>query len=350
MPSLTTVLRDAFVFVLTWPPALLLLGFLHGDWMLGWAAVVAALSTAVRKTALRALPVPGTMGWSMELASGSLAMLVASLLTLGGHPWAYLVLRWRESLVLAAAAFAVALSLVGVVSIGRAVAKQAAEREGRIAALREHALTARLSALQAQIQPHFLFNTLNTLAELVHEDAHLAEDMITDLAEMMRFNLRCSVSGVLLSEELDTTQRYLRIETARLGEARLRVELDIEPDCLEISVPGLLVQPLVENAVQHAVAPRPEGGTVRIRTWSTDTGVCVEVSDDGPGLPAAVLAELDSTERPSRGTAGAGGALHSVKQRLALAWPTDQARLIATTDSDGTCLTLHLPRPPQAAT
>ena len=120
------------------------------------------------------------------------------------------------------------------------------------------ALESRLAALSAQINPHFLFNTLNTLAELIHQDEDRAEDLVTDLAAMMRYALQSSAGRVPLTEELEVVRKLLRIQQVRLGDW-LRWTVEDSVGLSDVLIPGLLVQPLVENAVRHAIRA-PSGG------------------------------------------------------------------------------------------
>ena len=150
-------------------------------------------------------------------------------------------------------------------------------------ALRDATLRARLGALQAQINPHFLFNAFNALAELTHSAPEVAEEMVGDLAHLLRYTLRSSAEGVVpLAQEVETVRRYLRVEKARLGD-RLQVEEDIPEDALSRPVPGLILQPIVENAVLHGVAAIPGGGTLRISAEAHDGFLLIRVEDDGRG-------------------------------------------------------------------
>jgi signal transduction histidine kinase len=148
---------------------------------------------------------------------------------------------------------------------------------------------AELRALRAQINPHFLFNTLNAIASLISVDPGRAEAMTEQLAEIFRYALRASEQErAPLAEELAFVRSYLEIQRARMGD-RLRVEEHIDDDALACLVPSLLLQPLVENAVQHAVEPRTEGGTVRLAATAKDGVLTLEVEDDGPGLGPEAL-------------------------------------------------------------
>lgn len=123
--------------------------------------------------------------------------------------------------------------------------------------------TARVYALQARIRPHFLFNSMNTIASLTRSNPRLAEQAVQDLADLFRANLNEQRNVILLAEELEVARIYQRIEELRLGE-RLRVDWKIEALPRDALVPGLLLQPLLENAIYHGIEPRPDGGTVTV--------------------------------------------------------------------------------------
>src|SRR5262249_36052627 len=134
-------------------------------------------------------------------------------------------------------------------------------------------------------QPHFLFNTLHTISALMHQDVELADRMLTRLADLLRLTLdNAGLQEVPLQQELEFIQPYLEIEQARLG-SRLQVQMEIDPETRDATVPNLVLQPLVENAIRHGIAPRPEGGRLAIRTRRTPEHLQLEVADDGPGLP-----------------------------------------------------------------
>ena len=162
---------------------------------------------------------------------------------------------------------------------------------------------AELRALRAQVNPHFLFNTLNSIAALIASDPPRAEVMTERLAEVFRYALRSSErEHVSLREELEFVRSYLEIERARLGE-RLKVEEEVDPRALLCVVPPLVLQPLVENAVFHGAARRPEGGRVRLSAALRDEGLVLEVEDDGPGFEPG-------------GAQGDGFGLQSVRERM----------------------------------
>ena len=122
---------------------------------------------------------------------------------------------------------------------------------------------ARVHALQARIRPHFLFNSMNTIASLTRSDAALAEQAVQDLADLFRASLSDQRQTITLAEELEVARTYQRIEALRLG-PRLQVSWDVDRLPRDAKVPGLLLQPLIENAIYHGIEPRPEGGTVSV--------------------------------------------------------------------------------------
>jgi signal transduction histidine kinase len=155
------------------------------------------------------------------------------------------------------------------------------------AQLQEQAAKAELAALQARINPHFFFNTLNTISALLTEDPGKADDVVQTLADLFRYTFKATHAvAVPLAEELEFVDGYLKVERARFG-SRLQVEWTIDPAARGARVPGLLLQPLVENAVGHGIAPVPGGGTVRIAAKLSDGRLVVEVIDDGVGLRGA---------------------------------------------------------------
>lgn len=159
---------------------------------------------------------------------------------------------------------------------------------------------ARVEALQARIRPHFLFNSMNTVAALVRVDPAAAERTVEDLADLFRAALDGEGAGTL-GEELALVDRYLGIEQWRLG-PRLRVERDLRGLPADMALPRLLLQPLVENAVVHGIQPRREGGTVRIRGRRLQRTVRIVIDNPLPATPAT--------------SPGHGHGLHSVRQRV----------------------------------
>lgn len=143
---------------------------------------------------------------------------------------------------------------------------------------------AKLSSLESRLHPHFLFNTLNSIAALIPRDPQRAEDTVGKLASLLRFSLASSSTGLVpLAQELKFVRDYLEIESTRFG-ARLRYEMAVPGTLLEVKTPPMALQSLVENAVKHVASQRPEGAQVRI-TGQLENGLArLEVTDDGPGF------------------------------------------------------------------
>jgi len=165
---------------------------------------------------------------------------------------------------------------------------------------------AELEALRAQLNPHFLFNTLHSLMALVRHDPQAAEDALEKLATLLRHTLvtKSDADDVLFSEELDFIHNYLALEHIRLGE-RLRIEEIIDADVLACQLPPFTLQPQVENSIKHAIAAQPEGGQVTIKAARRNGLLSLEVSDNGPG------ADLKDVE------ASKGSGLKIARQRIA---------------------------------
>ena len=147
----------------------------------------------------------------------------------------------------------------------------------------ERTLRARLAALQAQVNPHFLFNTLNAIASLIPKDPTRAEGTVERLASVLQYSITSSARGrVTLGEELAAVRDYLEIEQARFGE-RLRSTIEVDESLEGAAIPPMLLQPLVENAVLHGLSGRDEGGVVMVRGRAEDGAMVLHVSDDGVG-------------------------------------------------------------------
>jgi two-component system sensor histidine kinase AlgZ len=143
---------------------------------------------------------------------------------------------------------------------------------------------ARLSSLESRLHPHFLFNTLNSIAALIPRDPQRAEDTVGKLASLLRFSLATNQTGfVPLAQELKFVRDYLEIEATRFG-SRLQYEIEVPDTLLEVKTPPMALQSLVENAVKHVVAQRTEGARLRIAGWREGDMVRLEVTDDGPGF------------------------------------------------------------------
>jgi signal transduction histidine kinase len=159
--------------------------------------------------------------------------------------------------------------------------------ELRMERLERNFSEARLNALRMQLDPHFLFNALNTISSQVERDPRLARQMIEHLGDLLRLSLENKDrQEVLLMEELAFLDSYLAIQRIRFGD-RLHIAMEIAPDVKYASVPCLMLQPLVENAIRHGLWPRTSGGTVTVSAQRLDDKLEIRVADDGVGLPSA---------------------------------------------------------------
>jgi two-component system LytT family sensor kinase len=182
-----------------------------------------------------------------------------------------------------------------IVGVGHALRYhyEARAKELSAAQLETRLVEAQLHTLQRQMQPHFLFNTLNTISALMHRDVEAADAMIARLSDLLRMSLqRVGVQEVALKEELDFLSKYLEIEQTRFRD-RLSVVFDIQADTLDALVPNLLLQPLVENAIKHGIGPRPTPGQITVRSRRVGALLELDVQDNGVGLSAARLTDFN---------------------------------------------------------
>jgi signal transduction histidine kinase len=182
-----------------------------------------------------------------------------------------------------------------IVGVGTALKymHEARAKELNAAQLETRLVEARLHTLQRQMQPHFLFNTLNTISALMHRDVDAADAMIARLSDLLRMSLeRVGVQEVTLKEELDFLSKYLEIEQTRFRD-RLTVAFDVQADVLDALVPNLLLQPLVENAIKHGIGPRPTPGQITVRARRNGALLELDVQDNGVGLSAARLTDFN---------------------------------------------------------
>jgi signal transduction histidine kinase len=221
------------------------------------------------------------------------------------------------------------------------------EQEAQAQALQAELARAQLQALRMQVNPHFLFNTLNAIAVLVRGgETAKAGRTLRLLSDLLRSTFKgADVQMVPLRDEIDLVERYLEIEEIRFGD-RLGVDIAVDPDVSEVPVPYLLLQPLVENAVRHGVAPHSEAGVVRVtaaplRRDGTPDQVELTVADSGPGFPDTdvdVLAEDD------------GVGLSNTKRRLETLYGENHVFDLGTAAEGGARITIRLPVDPEART
>jgi two-component system LytT family sensor kinase len=198
-------------------------------------------------------------------------------------------------------------------------------------------LEARLDALQRQINPHFLFNTLNSIASLVRFRPEQARELIVKLANILRALLKDHDSYVQLREELNFTDDYLGIEVVRFGADKLKVVKEIDPATLEFPVPSMILQPLIENSIKHGLEPRISGGTITIRSRLDAGKLMIEIEDDGVGIAPG---RSHSSGVLSQGT---GIGMNNVRERLDVLFGDAASFDVTSRPGRGTRITMEMP-------
>ncbi len=195
-------------------------------------------------------------------------------------------------------------------------------------------LKARMDALSSQINPHFLFNTLNTVSALIRIDPDTARGVVLKLSNILRRLLRKHETFVPLREELSFIDDYLDIEVARFGDDNLDIVKEIEDDTLETFIPSMLLQPIVENSLKHGLAPRIEGGRIHLRTSARGGRLHIEIEDNGVGI--------SEEKMPHVYVEGIG--LSNVRERLRVLYGTDFNLEIESHEGQGTKICIDVPR------
>jgi two-component system LytT family sensor kinase len=194
-------------------------------------------------------------------------------------------------------------------------------------------MQARVDALISQINPHFLFNTLNTVSSLVRFDPDTARTVVLKLSNILRRRLKTQVHFLPLKQELEFIDDYLDIEVVRFGREKLQIRREVDPDTLDMIVPSMILQPLIENAIGHGIGPKIEGGTITLRAARRNGRLAVEVIDDGVGI---------SEERqPEILHAGIG--IHNVRERLKVLYGQEFSFTIDSQPGKGTSIRLEIP-------
>jgi two-component system LytT family sensor kinase len=201
-------------------------------------------------------------------------------------------------------------------------------------------MDARLDALQRQINPHFLFNTLNSIASLVRFRPELARELIVKLASILRVLLQDRDDLMPLREELQFADDYLDIEVVRFGIEKLRVVKDIAPETLEVLVPSMLLQPLIENGIKHGLEPRIGGGTITLRSRLQQDKLVITVEDDGVGMP---VENGPSVHRSGLRQSGTGVGMRNVRERMQVLCGPDAGFEILSRPGRGTRVILTIP-------
>jgi two-component system, LytTR family, sensor kinase len=311
-------------------PIRLLVQVTFPTWLV-WAALAPLIYLAARRFPLdggrwtRSLPVHLALCVCLLLASVALVFAARGLL---GVPFASytaaLVSGINTSL----------LAYWAIVSIAHATRYW---QEGRARAVREAELSAQLSrarleALRSQLHPHFLFNTLHAISAFVRREPDKAESMLAELGDLLRITLEeGDEPTTTLDEEIAFIERYLSIQKTRLGE-RLTVSIDVPAELGTVEVPRMLLQPIVENAVEHGVVGRRGPGAVRVSAVRHAERILIEVSDDGPGL-----------EHAAQDPEGWSVGLRNTRERLARLYGPDHELRVENAEAGGVRVTVGVP-------
>jgi two-component system, LytTR family, sensor kinase len=231
---------------------------------------------------------------------------------------------WTEILVLFATAIAVALPLR--IWNSTRIERKLEEKERSL-------IQARMDSLISQINPHFLFNTLNTVSSLIRLDPDTARKVLVKLSNILRRRLKTQTHFAPLRQELDFIADYLDIEVVRFGTDKLRVIEDIDPAALDVIVPTMILQPLVENAIRHGIGPKIEGGTITLRATRRNGRIAIQVSDDGLGIPKSRLPEIYAS----------GIGIMNVQERLKVLYGHEFSMKVESEPGKGTIVLFELP-------
>jgi len=197
---------------------------------------------------------------------------------------------------------------------------------------------ARLDALNAQINPHFLFNTLNTIINCSRTNPERARRLLIHLSEFFRKSMKPKKHFVTLEEEMDFVHTYLILEKARFGH-NLQITQEIDQDLLQAQIPALSIQPLVENAIKHGLTPKEGIKSLKLSATTEDKDMVIEVSDNGVGIPQELLGKI---LKPGYGS-GNGVGLSNVNQRLIGFYGKEYALKVESHLKEGTTITIRVP-------
>lgn len=194
-------------------------------------------------------------------------------------------------------------------------------------------MQARVEALISQINPHFLFNTLNTVSSLIRFDPDTARTVVLKLSNILRRRLRVQAHFLSLQQELDFIDDYLSIEVVRFGSDKLRVLKEIDPETYDLMIPSMILQPMVENSIRHGLGPKVEGGTITLRASRREGRLLIEVSDNGVGI---------SPER-QREVFESGIGIRNVRDRLKVLYGDDFSLRVESHPGRGTAIRFEIP-------
>jgi two-component system LytT family sensor kinase len=302
-------------------------------WALATPVIVwAAQRWPVTRAFWKHLPVHLVLAMAIAVIDVSVHFFAAR--WIGLEPFVSTTLVEFMPLMLLKTAFFEALVYAAVLAADHAIRYQRRYREAALAQsqLEARLVEAQLDALKHQLHPHFLFNTINAITVLMRKgETAAAIRMLGGLSDLLRRSLTSlRVQLVSLEEELDFIARYLDIETTRFPD-RLRVTMDVAPDARRACIPSMLLQPIVENAIEHGIAPRVSGGRITITASVGGGKLRVEVRDDGVGLTATPQRE------------GHGVGLSNVRKRLAQLYPDAHAFSLEPGEPGGAVATIEIP-------
>jgi two-component system, LytTR family, sensor kinase len=280
----------------------------------------------------RNLPKPRLFDWQIMFFSTVVVFRFAQTQVARAFPRSIFVLQspgnvWVEVAIYAASIIAIGIELKIFNSVRIQIKLEEQERL---------LLHARMEALQNQINPHFLFNTLNSISSLVRFDPDMAREVISKLATILRRLLNTSETFAPLREEFEFIDNYLDIEVVRFGRDKLRVVKELDPRSLDVVVPSMLLQPLVENSIKHGLSPKVEGGSIYLRSRLSDSRLIIEVEDDGVGMGGAQLEESSSW-------VGMGIGMANISERLQVLYGNTARMTIDSHEGKGTLIRIRLP-------
>ncbi|KIY23220.1 sensor histidine kinase [Mesobacillus subterraneus] len=199
-------------------------------------------------------------------------------------------------------------------------------------------------SLQSQMNPHFLFNTLNTLSKKAYlEGSEEVSDLLVSVADLLRYNLKQMDRSVTLRDELMVVHQYMQIQKARFTD-RLQLKLDIDDSCLDVAIPALTLQPIIENAVIHAIEPNISGGTITIHVKDMNEYVQVEIEDDGIGMSEETITQILMERQVQTAGHSTGIGFSNVVKRLRLFYERDDVIQIESSLGSGTVVLLKIPK------
>jgi two-component system, LytTR family, sensor kinase len=231
---------------------------------------------------------------------------------------------WTEIIIMMATAIAVALPLK--IWNNTRIERKLEEKERLL-------IQARVDALISQINPHFLFNTLNTISSLIRYEPDTARKLLSKLSSILRRRLRTQTHFQPLRQELEFIDDYLDIEMARFGRDKLQFRKDIDPETFDAVVPSMILQPLVENAIRHGIGPKIEGGSITVRAKRKEGRIAVEVTDDGVGITLTPQKEISAT----------GIGIMNVRERLRALYGQEFQMKIESQPGVGTTVSFEIP-------